>query len=152
MPTPVFEFIRRVPAVVWAVIGGFLAASAVIFGLVDYVLERRADVGMDRFGDALGALAAELAVEPMLRPNPVAFSNFGHRMTAFDEVVGFSLYAVDDRVLVFAGRDASEPGTVHYTHAVTADDTVVGYARVVLDRERFRPSVAELISYQRRFG
>ena len=64
----------------------------------------------------------------------------------FLRFVGFSLYTVDDRVLVFAGRDASEPGTVHYTHAVTADDTVVGYARVVLDRERFRPSVAELIS------
>ncbi len=137
---------QRVPATVWAAIGGFLAASAVIFGVVDYVLERRADVRMDLFSDALGALAAELAVEPMLRPNSVAFSNLGHRMTAFDEVVGFSLYAVDDRVLVFAGRDASDPGTVHYTHAVTADDTVVGYARVVLDRERFRPSLAELIS------
>ena len=140
------KLVRHVPATVWAAVGGFLAAAAVTIVLVDYVLERRADVRLDRFGDALGTFAAELAVEPMLRPNSVAFSNLGHRMTAFDEVVGFSLYAVDDRVLVFAGRDASDPGTVHYTHAVTADDTVVGYARVVLDRERFRPSVAELIS------
>ena len=140
------KLVRRVPATVWAAIGGFLAASAVTIVLVDYVLERRADVRMDRFGDALGALAAELAVQPMLRPNPVAFSNLGHRMTAFDEVVGFSLYTVDDRVLVFAGRDANDAGTEHYTRAVTADDTVAGYARVVLDRERFRPSVAELIS------
>ena len=140
------KLVQRVPATVWAAIGGFLAASAVIIVLVDYVLERRADVRMDRFGDALGALAAELAVQPMLRPNPVAFSNLGHSMTAFDEVVGFSVYAVDDRVLVFAGRDANDAGTEHYTRAVTADDTVVGYARVVLDRERFRPSVAELIS------
>ena len=140
------KLVLRVPATVWAAIGGFLAASAVIFVLVDYVLERRADVRMDRFGDALGALAAELAVQPMLRPNPVAFSNLGHSMTAFDEVVGFSVYTVDDRVLVFAGRDGNDLGTEHYTRAVTADDTVVGYARVVLDRERFRPSVAELIS------
>ena len=140
------KLVQRVPATVWAVIGGFLAAVAVTVVLVDHVLERRADVRMERFGDALGAWAAELAVAPMLRPNPVAFSNLGHRMTAFDEVVGFSLYTVDDRVLVFAGRDANEAGTVHYTRAVTADDTVVGYARVVLDRERFRPSVAELIS------
>ena len=140
------KLVQRVPAMVWAAIGGFLAASAVTIVLVDYVLERRADVRMDRFSDALGALAAELAVQPMLRPNPVAFSNLGHRMTAFDEVVGFSLYTVDDRVLVFAGRDANDAGTEHYTRAVTADDTVAGYARVVLDRERFRPSVAELIS------
>ena len=140
------KLVQRVPATVWAAIGGFLAASAVTIVLVDYVLERRADVRMNRFGDALGALAAELAVQPMLRPNPVAFSNLGHRMTAFDEVVGFSVYTVDDRVLVFAGRDGNDLGTEHYTRAVTADDTVAGYARVVLDRERFRPSVAELIS------
>ena len=140
------KLVQRVPATVWAAIGGFLAAAAVTIVLVDYVLERRAEVRMERFGDALGAWAAELAVAPMLRPNPVAFSNLGHRMTAFDEVVGFSLYTVDDRVLVFAGRDANEAGTVHYTRAVTADDTVVGYARVVLDQERFRPSIAELLS------
>ena len=145
MPTPVFEHIQRVPAVVWAATGGFLVASAVLFALVDHVLERRAVVRMDRFGGTLGALAAELAVEPMRRPNPVAFSNLGHRMTAFDEVVGFSLYTVDDRVLVFSGRDAKEVGTVHHTHPVAADDTVIGYARIVLDRERFRPTVAELI-------
>ncbi len=76
-----------------------------IFALADYVLERRSVVRMDRFGDARGALAVELAVEPMLRPNPVAVSNLGHRMTAFDEVVGFGVCSVDDRVLVFAGRD-----------------------------------------------
>ncbi len=144
-PTPVFEHIRRVPAVVWAATGGFLVASAAVFALVDHVLERRATVRMDRFGDALGTLAAELAAEPMLRPNPVAFSNLGHRMTAFDEVVGFSLYTVDDRVLVFSGRDAREVGTVHHTYPVAADDTVVGYARIVLDRARFRPTVAELV-------
>ncbi len=146
MPTPVFEYIRRVPAVVWAAVAGFFVASAVIFALIDYVLERRAAVRMELFGDALGELAAELAVEPMLRPNPVAFSNLGHRMTDFDEVVGFSLYTVDDRVLAFSGRDARDPGTMHHTHPVATDDTVVAYVRIVLDRERFRPSVAELLS------
>ena len=125
---------------------GFLVASAMTLLLIDYVLERRAVVRMDHFGDALGTLAAELAADPMLRPNPVAFSNLGHRMTAFDEVVGFSIYTVDDRVMVFAGRDADDPGTVHYTYPVTVDDAVVGYARVVLDRERFRPTLAELVS------
>ena len=144
IPTSVFQFIRRVPAVVLASMAGFLVATVVIFVLVDHVLERRAVVRMDRFGDALGTLAAELAVEPMLRPNPVAIGNLGHRMQSFDEVVGFSVYTVDDRVLVFAGRDAKDAGTVHYTYPVTVDDAVVGYARVVLDRERFRPSVAEL--------
>ena len=124
---------------------GFAVATVVISVLVDHVLERRAGARMDRFGDALGTLAAELAVEPMLRPNPVAMGNLGHRMQSFDEVVGFSVYTVDDRVLVFAGRDAQEAGTVHYTYPVTVDDAVVGYARVVLDRERFRPSAAELV-------
>lgn len=144
IPTSVFQFIRRIPAVVLASVAGFMVATVVIFVLVDHVLERRADVRMDRFGDALGTLAAELAVEPMLRPNPVAIGNLGHRMQSFDEVAGFSVYTVDDRVLVFAGRDANDAGTVHYTYPVTVDDAVVGYARVVLDRERFRPSVAEL--------
>ena len=138
--------VRRVPAMVLACVVGFLAASSVTVLLIDYVLERRAVARMDHFGNALGSLAAELAADLMLRPNPVAFSNLGHRMTAFDEVVGFSLYTVDDRVLVFSGRDARDPGTVHHTHPVAADDTVVAYVRVVLDRERFRPSVAELLS------
>ncbi|MDE0053902.1 MAG: hypothetical protein OXP28_02600 [Gammaproteobacteria bacterium] len=140
------EFIRRVPAVVWAALAGFVAASVVILVLVDYVLERRSVARMDHFGEVLGTLAAELAAGPMLRPNPVAFSNLGHTMMAFDEVVGFSVYDVDDRVMVFMGRDAHEAGTVHHTSAVTADEAVVGYARVVLDRERFRPTVTELVS------
>ena len=135
---------QRVTVLAWAAISGFVVATTVVFAVVDYVLERRADVRMALFGDELGALSAELAVDPMLRPNPVAFSNLGRRMTAFDEVVGFGLYT-DDRVLVFAGRDGNDAGTVHYTYPVTADDAVVGYARVVLDRERFRPSVAELV-------
>ena len=129
---------------VLASVAGFLVATVVIFVLVDHVLERRAVVRMDRFGEALGTLAAELAVEPMLRPNPVAIGNLGHRMQSFDEVVGFSVYTVDDRVLVFAGRDAKDAGTMHYTYPVTVDDAVVGYARVVLDRDRFRPAAAEL--------
>lgn len=129
-----------------ASIVGFLVASAVALLLIDYVLERRAVARMDHFGDALGTLAAELAADPMLRPNPVAFSNLGHRMTAFDQVVGFSIYTVDDRVMVFTGRDADDAGTVHYTHPVTVDDAVVGYARVVLDSERFRPTLVELAS------
>ena len=137
--------IRRIPAMVLASIAGFLAASVVIFLLIDHMLERRAALRMDRFGEALGALAAELAADPMLRPNPVAFTNLGRRMTAFDEVVGFSVYTVDDRVMVFTGRDAKEPGTVHYTYPVTLDDAVIGYARLVLDRERFRPPLKELV-------
>ena len=136
--------IRRVPEMVLASIAGFFSATVVVFVMIDYVLEQRAVARMDRFGDALGTLAAELAVEPILRPNPVAIGNLGHRMQSFDEVVGFSVYTVDDRVLVFAGRDAKGAGTVHYTYPVTVDDAVVGYARVVLDRERFRPAVAEL--------
>ena len=131
---------------VWAALAGFVAASVVILVLVDYVLERRSVARMDRFGEVLGTLAGELAAGPMLRPNPVAFSNLGHTMMAFDEVVGFSVYDVDDRVMVFMGRDAHEAGTVHHTSAVTADDAVVGYARVVLDQERFRPTVTELVS------
>ena len=129
-----------------ASIVGFLVASGVTLLLIDYVLERRAVARMDHFGDALGTMAAELAADPMLRPNPVAFSNVGHRMTAFDQVVGFSVYTVDDRVMVFTGRDADDAGTVHYTHPVTVDDAIVGYARVVLDSERFRPTLAELVS------
>lgn len=129
-----------------ASIVGFLVASGVTLLLIDYVLERRAVARMDHFGDALGTMAVELAADPMLRPNPVAFSNLGHRMTAFDQVVGFSVYTVDDRVMVFTGRDADDAGTVHYTHPVTVDDAIVGYARVVLDSERFRPTLAELIS------
>ena len=129
-----------------ASIVGFLVASTVTLLLIDYVLERRAVARMDHFGAALGTLAAELAADPMLRPNPVAFSNLGHRMTAFDKVVGFSIYTVDDRVMVFTGRDADDRGTVHYTFPVTVDDAVVGYARVVLDSERFRPTLAELVS------
>ena len=142
----VLKFIRRVPTVAWAVTAGFIAASVVIFVLVDYVLERRAIARMDRFGDALGSMAAELASSPLLRPNPVAFSNLGHRMMAFDEVVGFSMYTVDDRVLVFMGRDADAEGTVHHTRAVTADDAVVGYVRIVLDRGQFRPALVDLVS------
>ncbi|MDE0349126.1 MAG: hypothetical protein OXM56_05410, partial [Gammaproteobacteria bacterium] len=60
-------------------------------------------------------------------------------------VVGCSVYTVDGRTLAFAGSESNMPGTRHYTAPMAVDDTLAGYARVVLDRDRFVTGPAELL-------
>lgn len=100
---------------------------------------------MDQFGSTLAETTAHLGLPSVLQQDRIALGNLVNRVVAFDEVIGCSVYTVDGRTLAFAGRAANAPGTRHYTAPIAVEDTLAGYARVVLDRDRFLPGPADLL-------
>ena len=100
---------------------------------------------MDHFGGTLAETTAQLGLPSVLQQDRIALGNLVNRVVAFDEVIGCSVYTVDGRTLAFAGAAASAPGTRHYTAPIAVEDTLAGYARVVLARERFVAGPADLV-------
>ncbi|MYE12480.1 MAG: hypothetical protein F4X99_12650 [Gammaproteobacteria bacterium] len=129
----------------WISLGSSLAAALIVVTLVGRALADRADDRMDRFGARLAETTAQLGLPAVLQQDRIALGNLVNRVLAFDEVVGCSVYTVDGRTLAFAGGESNTPGTRHYTAAMAVEDTLAGYARVVLDRRRFVPGPAELV-------
>ena len=130
----------------WISLAGILAGAALALALVDALLADRARERMDRLGGTLAETTARLGLPAVLQQDRIALGNLASRIIAFDEVVGCSLYTVDGRTLAFAGEDSNDPNTGHYTAPITAEDTLAGYARVVLDRRRFRVGRGELVA------
>ena len=130
----------------WISLAGVLAGAALALALVDALLADRARERMDRLGSTLAETTARLGLPAVLQQDRIALGNLASRIIAFDEVVGCSLYTVDGRTLAFAGEDSNDPNTGHYTAPITAEDTLAGYARVVLDRRRFRVGRGELVA------
>ena len=80
----------------------------------------------------------------MLQQDRIALGNLASRVTDFDEVIGCSLYTVDGRTLAFDGMEANDPDSKHYTAPIAIEETLAGYARVVLDRRQFRAAPGDL--------
>ena len=57
-----------------------------------------------------------------------------------------SLYTIDNKLLALSGREPGGVQAPHFTHAVTAEDTITGYARIVLDRDRFSLSAVTALA------
>ena len=129
----------------WLGLASFLVAALIVLALVGLSLADRADARMDRFGATLAETTAQLGLPSVLQQDRIALGNLVNRITAFDEVVGCSVYTVDGRTLAFAGVESNAPGTRLYTAPMAVEDTLAGYARVVLDRDRFAPGPAELL-------
>ena len=128
----------------WISLAGILAGAALALALVDALLADRARERMDRLGGTLAETTARLGLPAVLQQDRIALGNLASHIVAFDEVVGCSLYTVDGRTLAFAGEDSNDPNTGHYTAPITAEDTLAGYARVILDRRRFRVGRGDL--------
>ena len=132
-------------AVGWISLGSFLVAALIAVGFVGRDVAARAGERMDRFGGTLAETTAQLGLPSVLQQDRIALGNLVNRVVTFDEVIGCSVYTVDGRTLAFAGAAASAPGTRHYTAPIAVEDTLAGYARVVLDRERFVAGPADLV-------
>ena len=130
----------------WINLAGILAGAALCLALVDRLLDDRANARMDRLGNTLAETTAYVGLPGVLQQDRIALGNLASRVTAFDEVVGCSLYTLDGRNLAVAGHDSTDANTRHYTAPITAEDTLAGYARVVLDRRRFRVGRGELLA------
>ena len=122
-----------------------LVAALIVVAAVGRALADRAGARMDQFGATLAATTAQLGLPSVLQQDRIALGNLVNRVLAFEEVVGCSVYTVDGRTLAFAGSESNMPGTRHYTAPMAVDDTLAGYARVVLDRDRFVTGPAELL-------
>ena len=133
-----------VSAVGWISFWSFLVAALIAVGLTSRAVVDHAGARMDRFGGTLAETTAQLGLPSVLQQDRIALGNLVNRVVAFDEVIGCSIYTVDGRTLAFAGREGNTPGIRHYTAPVAVEDTLAGYARVVLDRDRFMPGPADL--------
>jgi len=114
--------------------------------LVDAAFELRVDERLEKFGNALAKTTAELSTEPMLNEDRIGLSNLANRTSALDEVLGVSFHTIDNELLALSGSVPSSVRTPHFTHAVTAEDIITGYARIVLHRERFSLSVVAALA------
>ena len=132
-------------AVGWISLGSFLVAALVVAASLGRAVADRGGARMDQFGGTLAETTAQLALPSVLQQDRIALGNLVNRVVAFDEVIGCSVYTVDGRTLAFAGTEANAPGVRHYTAPIAVEDTLAGYARVVLERDRFMPAPADLV-------
>ena len=125
-------------------LASFLLGALVVLVLVDRVVAAQATARMDRMGTALAEMTASLGLPAVLQQDRIALGNLASRVTDFDEVIGCSLYTVDGRTLAFDGMEANDPDSKHYTAPIAVEETLAGYARVVLDRRQFRAAPGDL--------
>lgn len=130
----------------WSSIASFTIATVTVVILIDTALEQRVNERLEKFGHALAKTTAELSTEPMLNQDRIGLSNLANRTSTLDEVLGVSLYTIDNKLLAFSGSEPGGAQTSHFTYAVTAEDTITGYARIVLDRDRFSLSAVTAIA------
>ena len=86
----------------------------------------------DAYGASLAAGFAQLAIEPLLKQDRMHLAVISNRMLNIDEVVGVSVFSVDNQVLAASGE--SQHG-LRYSRPVTLDASIMGYVRLTLDPE-----------------
>lgn len=101
---------------------------------------------MDHFGTTMADMAAELGLPHVVQQKQLELENLAKRVVEFDGVQSCSFYTVDGRTLAFAGSDTATPQAKHYPASVTIGDSLAGFARVVLDADRFRPEAMALFA------
>lgn len=101
---------------------------------------------MDHFGTTMAGMAAELGLPHVVQQKQLELENLAKRVVEFDGVQSCSFYTVDGRTLAFAGSDTATPQAKHYPASVTIGDSLAGFARVVLDADRFQPDALALFA------
>ncbi len=100
---------------------------------------------MDRFGATTASMTAQLGLPHVVQQKRLELESLAKRIIELDGVRSCSFYTVDGRTLAFAGSATSQPNAAHYPASVTVDDSLAGFARVVLDADRFKPESLALI-------
>ncbi|MCZ6888876.1 MAG: hypothetical protein O7H39_10315 [Gammaproteobacteria bacterium] len=99
----------------------------------------------DRFGASIAREVAALAAEPMLTQDRIRLSVLSNRVAELPEVVGISIYSVDNQLLAVSARTSARGPVRNFSHAVEMGDTISGYVHVVLAQETFGVSLAMLL-------
>lgn len=84
---------------------------------------------LDLLGNSLAQGLAVLAVEPLQREDRLHLSVIANRLLANPQLRSVAIYDRQDQLFVLTGERG---GALHYTQPVTADDAVLGYARITL--------------------
>ncbi len=96
---------------------------------------------LDRFGQAMSAQLAALAVEPLIAGDRVRLGVLAQRMSEFPEIESVRIYTIDNRVVAEAGaRPRSD--SLNYQHAIGFEETLAGYVGITVDPAVFRTASA----------
>jgi len=117
----------RQPAVVPAVV--LTSILAVIATLWASHPGRALQQSRDTLGASLAEGLAALAVEPLQRQDRLHMSVIANRLLTHPQVRSVAIYDDQDALFALTGERG---GALSYTHPVTADAAVLGYARVTL--------------------
>jgi hypothetical protein len=91
---------------------------------------------MDRYGEALSAQLAALAVEPLIAGDRIRLGVLAQRMVEFPEIVTVSVHTIDDRVVATAGEPQSHSLQL-YTYPIGFEETLAGHVRLTVDPAAF---------------
>ena len=149
-PKPLANIVQRPQgawvARVWLALAGVVAGTGAAVVLIGWQLNTQAEARMDHFGTTMADMAAELGLPHVVQQKQLELENLAKRVVEFDGVQSCSFYTVDGRTLAFAGSDTATPQAKHYPASVTIGDSLAGFARVVLDANRFRPEAMALFA------
>ena len=123
-----------------------VAGTGAAVVLIGWELGTQAEARMDHFGTTMASMAAELGLPHVVQQKQLELENLAKRVVEFDGVQSCSFYTVDGRTLAFAGSDTATPQAKHYPASVTIGDSLAGFARVVLDADRFQPDALALLA------
>ena len=148
--SPLATIVKRLSAAwlarAWLTLAGVLAGAGATVALMDLELSAQAQARMDRFGTTTASMAAQLGLPHVVQQKRLELESLAKRIIELDGVQSCSFYTVDGRTLAFAGNATGQPDAGHYPASVTVDDSLAGFARVVLDADRFKPESLALIA------
>jgi len=130
----------------WLALAGVVAGTGAAVVLIGWELGTQAEARMDHFGTTMASMAAELGLPHVVQQKQLELENLAKRVVEFDGVQSCSFYTVDGRTLAFAGSDTATPQAKHYPASVAIGDSLAGFARVVLDADRFQPDALALLA------
>lgn len=130
----------------WRGLAALLAGAGAAVLLIDWELRAQAQARMDRFGAGMANMMAELALPHVVQPRRLELEGLAKRVVELDAVESLSFHTVDGRTLAFATRGANPSHTKAYPASVTVGDSLAGFARVVLNADRFKPATVALIA------
>jgi hypothetical protein len=121
-----------------------LATSLLITQLWQVRVDALDDGRIDRYGEALSAQIATLAVEPLIAGDRIRLGVLAQRMSEFPEIATVSVQTIDDRTVAQAGA-AHGHSLRHYTYPIAFEETLAGHVRVAVDPSMLRaPGAGQL--------
>lgn len=91
---------------------------------------------MSRYGEALSQTLAHSNAGLLMNQERIELAVIANQVVRYDEVSGVVFYSANNEIVALSGGTDAGP---HFTAPATLDDTITGYASVVLEREAFAP-------------